>query len=59
MSRIRNEKPTSNWRRYCWKGSKAATRKILVFYRHADSRLEVVRVVHGSRDLPQLFGRPT
>ena len=31
----------------------------LVFYRHSPIRVEILRVVHGSRDLPELFLRET
>ena len=30
----------------------------LMFYRVAEEELTVVRVVHGARDLPELFGEP-
>lgn len=29
----------------------------LVFYRLQESTIEIVRVIHGARDLPRLFGR--
>ena len=29
----------------------------LIFYRATEDGIEVIRVVHGARDLPRLFGR--
>ena len=30
-------------------------RSYLIFFRYLDDRLEVVRIVHGARDLPTVF----
>lgn len=35
----------------CW-----PVRKYLIFYRPIDDGIEIVRVVHGARDLDRLFG---
>lgn len=29
--------------------------KYLVFYQHSESILEVIRLIHGSRDIPSIF----
>ncbi|HEY3245827.1 MAG TPA: type II toxin-antitoxin system RelE/ParE family toxin [Phycisphaerae bacterium] len=33
-------------------------RKYLIFYRRVDDGVQVIRVVHGARDLERLFERP-
>lgn len=33
----------------------SVVRKYLIFYRPDDKGIEVVRIVHGARDLPKLF----
>jgi toxin ParE1/3/4 len=32
--------------------------KYLLFYRASEETLEVIRVLHGARNLPELFGEP-
>ena len=35
-----------------------AVRDYLIYYRPIQSGIEVLRVIHGSRDIPAVFGRP-
>ena len=34
-------------------------RKYIIFYRHQDEGIEVIRGIHGHRDIPKLFERGT
>lgn len=34
----------------------ARHRRYLIFFAHTDDRIEIVRILHGARDLPKAFG---